>query len=144
MTVAAILKDKGPETVSVGPEETLEGAARLLSERRIGSVLVRDGSGEVLGILSERDVVRGIALHGAAALAMPVSGFMTREVVFAKPSDTVDQVLALMTERRFRHLPVRDGGQLVGIVSIGDVVKRKIEDVTEEAEMLRAFVHGAG
>lgn len=143
MTVAAILTSKGPEVVSIRPDRTLEAAARLLTERRIGALLVRDGE-EVVGILSERDIVRAVAAHGAAALAMPVAAAMTREVVFGHPADTVDKVLALMTERRIRHLPVKEEGRLVGLVSIGDVVKRRIEEVEREAEGLRAFVHGAG
>lgn len=143
MTVAAILTNKGPEVVSARPDQTLEAAAKLMTERRIGSVLVREGD-EVVGILSERDIVRTIAAKGAAALGMPVSSAMTREVVFGHPSDTVDRVLGLMTERRIRHLPVKDGGRLIGLVSIGDVVKKRIEDVEQEAEGLRAFVHGAG
>ncbi|GIX09448.1 CBS domain-containing protein [Elioraea sp.] len=143
MTVAAILNSKGPEVVAIRPDQTLEAAAKLMTERRIGSVLVMDGE-DVAGILSERDIVRAIAGHGVAALAMPVAGAMTREVVFGQPADTVDRVLALMTERRIRHLPVKDKGRLVGLVSIGDVVKKRIEDVEQEAEGLRAFVHGAG
>lgn len=143
MTVAAILNSKGPEVVTVRPDQTLESAATLMTERRIGSVLVMDGD-EIAGILSERDIVRAVAQHGAGALGMPVGSAMTREVVFGAPADTVDKVLALMTERRIRHLPVKDHGRLVGLVSIGDVVKKRIEDVLEEAENLRAFVHGAG
>lgn len=143
MTVAAILTNKGPEVVSARPDQTLEAAAKVMTERRIGSVLVRDGD-KVVGILSERDIVRTIAANGAAALAMPVASAMTREVVFGHPSDTVDKVLGLMTERRIRHLPVMEDGRLIGLVSIGDVVKKRIEDVEQEAEGLRAFVHGAG
>jgi CBS domain-containing protein len=143
MTVAAILQNKGPEVITARPDQTLETAARLMTERRIGSVLVRDGD-EVVGILSERDVVRAIAQHGAAALTQSVASAMTRDVVFGEPGDTVDKVLGLMTERRIRHLPVKDHGRLIGLVSIGDVVKKRIEDVEQEAEGLRAFVHGAG
>lgn len=143
MTVAAILNSKGPEVVTVRPDQTLESAAQRMTERRIGSALVMDGD-EVAGILSERDIVRAVAQHGVAALGMPVGAAMTREVVFGAPGDTVDKVLALMTERRIRHLPVKDRGRLVGLVSIGDVVKKRIEDVEQEAEGLRAFVHGAG
>lgn len=143
MTVAAILTNKGPEVVTARPDQTLEAAAKLMTERRIGSVLVREGD-EVVGILSERDIVRTVAAKGAAALTMPVASAMTREVVFGHPGDTVDKVLGLMTERRIRHLPVKDGARLIGLVSIGDVVKKRIEDVEQEAEGLRAFVHGAG
>lgn len=143
MTVAAILQNKGPEVVTSRPDQTLESAARLMAERRIGSVLVRNGD-EVVGILSERDIVRAIAQHSTAALTQSVASAMTRDVVFGEPDDTVDKVLALMTERRIRHLPVKDHGRLIGLVSIGDVVKKRIEDVEQEAEGLRAFVHGAG
>lgn len=143
MTVAAILNSKGPEVVTVRTEQTLGSAATLMTERRIGSVLVMEADA-IAGILSERDIVRAVAQHAAAALGMPVGSAMTREVLFGAPADTVDKVLALMTERRIRHLPVKDHGRLVGLVSIGDVVKKRIEDVLEEAESLRAFVHGAG
>ena len=144
MLVETILKEKGADVVSVAPAMTVAEAARILSARRIGSVLVRNEDGGIAGILSERDIVRGIAEQGAASLSLPVSALMTRDVVFASPADTLDSVLAVMTERRFRHLPVLDQGRLVGLISIGDVVKRKIEEVTEEAEGLRAFVQGAG
>lgn len=143
MTVAAILQTKGPEVIAARPDQTLEAAARLMTDRRIGSVLVRDGD-DVVGILSERDIVRAIARDGAAALTQSVASSMTRDVVFGELGDTVDKVLGLMTERRIRHLPVKDHGRLIGLVSIGDVVKKRIEDVEQEAEGLRAFVHGAG
>lgn len=142
MTVAAILDHKGHEIVSSRPDDTLEAIARLLSQHRIGAVLVRDAAGSILGILSERDIVRAIAAHGAQALALTASAVMTREIVYGCPSDTVDKVLSTMTERRIRHLPVVHEGKLVGFVSIGDVVKRRIADVEEEADQLRQFVAG--
>ncbi len=144
MLVETILKEKGSDVVSVAPAVNVMEAAKILNARRIGSVLVRNDDGGIAGLLSEGDIVRGIAEQGAASLSMPVSALMTRDVAFASPRDTLDSVLAVMTERRFRHLPVLDQGRLVGLVSIGDVVKRKIEEVTEEAEGLRAFVQGAG
>ncbi len=144
MLVETILKEKGSDVVSVAPAVTVMEAAKILNARRIGSVLVRNDDGGIAGLLSEGDIVRGIAEQGAAALSMPVSALMTRDVAFASPRDTLDSVLAVMTERRLRHLPVLEQGRLVGLVSIGDVVKRKIEEVTEEAEGLRAFVQGAG
>ncbi len=144
MLVETILKEKGSDVVSVAPAVNVMEAAKILNARRIGSVLVRNDDGGIAGLLSEGDIVRGIAERGAASLSMPVSALMTRDVAFASPRDTLDSVLAVMTERRFRHLPVLDQGRLVGLVSIGDVVKRKIEEVTEEAEGLRAFVQGAG
>ncbi len=142
MTVAAILDHKGHEIVSARPDDTLTTITHTLTKHRIGAVLVRDADGAVLGILSERDVVRALSAHGAAALAMTAGAVMTREVIYGTPADTVDKVLATMTERRIRHLPVMHDGKLVGFVSIGDVVKRRIADVEEEADQLRAFVAG--
>jgi CBS domain-containing protein len=142
MTVAAILDHKGHEIISSRPDDTLESIAKVLTQHRIGAVLVRDAAGTVLGILSERDIVRAIAAHGASALALTASAVMTREVVYGCPSDTVDKVLSTMTEKRIRHLPVMHEGKLVGFVSIGDVVKRRIADVEEEADQLRQFVAG--
>ena len=143
MTVAAILDHKGHEIVSARPDDSLATVATLLSQHRIGAVLVRSASNEVLGILSERDIVRALASHGAAALALTASAVMTREIVYGTPGDTVDKVLSTMTDKRIRHLPVMHEGKLVGFISIGDVVKRRIADVEEEAESLRAFVAGA-
>ncbi|MCU0889853.1 MAG: CBS domain-containing protein [Rubritepida sp.] len=142
MTVAAILDHKGHEIVSTRPDDTLQVISQLLTQHRIGAVLVRDASGSVLGILSERDIVRAVAAHGAQALMMTASAVMTRDIVYGCPSDTVDKVLATMTDRRIRHLPVMHEGKLIGFVSIGDVVKRRIQDVEEEADQLRAFVAG--
>lgn len=142
MTVAAILDHKGHEIVSTRPDDTLSAIAQLLTQHRIGAVLVRDAAGHVLGILSERDIVRAIASHGPQALTMTASAVMTRDIVYGCPSDTVDKVLATMTDRRIRHLPVMHEGKLIGFVSIGDVVKRRIQDVEEEADQLRAFVAG--
>jgi CBS domain-containing protein len=142
MTVAAILDHKGHEIVSTRPDDTLSAISQLLTQHRIGAVLVRDAAGSVLGILSERDIVRAVAAHGAQALAMTASAVMTRDIVYGCPSDTVDKVLATMTDRRIRHLPVMHEGKLIGFVSIGDVVKRRIQDVQEEADQLRAFVAG--
>lgn len=142
MTVAAILDHKGHEIVSARPDDTLANIAHTLTKHRIGAVLVRDADAVVLGILSERDIVRALSAHGAAALTMTASSVMTREVIYGTPGDTVDKVLATMTERRIRHLPVMHDGKLVGFVSIGDVVKRRIADVEEEADQLRAFVAG--
>lgn len=142
MTVAAILDHKGHEIVSTRPDDTLQVISQLLAQHRIGAVLVRDAAGSVLGILSERDIVRAVAAHGAQALGMTASAVMTRDIVYGCPSDTVDKVLATMTDRRIRHLPVMHEGKLIGFVSIGDVVKRRIQDVQEEADQLRAFVAG--
>lgn len=142
MTVAAILDHKGHEIVSARPDDSLSSIVAMLSKHRIGAVLVRDAAHAVLGILSERDIVRALAAHGAAALSLTASAVMTRDVIYGCPTDTVDKVLATMTERRIRHLPVMHEDKLVGFVSIGDVVKRRIADVEEEADQLRAFVAG--
>lgn len=142
MTVAAILHQKGHEIICARPDDSVSAIAQLLSQHRIGAILVRDAGGSVLGILSERDIVRAIATHGASALSLTASAVMTREIVYGCPSDTVDKVLSTMTERRIRHLPVVHEGKLVGLVSIGDVVKRRIADVEEEADQLRQFVAG--
>lgn len=142
MTVAAILDHKGREIVSTKPDDTLAAISQLLTQHRIGAVLVRDAAGTVLGILSERDIVRALAAHGSRALTLTGSAVMTRDIVYGCPTDTVDKVLATMTNRRIRHLPVMHEGRLVGLISIGDVVKRRIQDVEEEADQLRAFVAG--
>ncbi|QXM24121.1 CBS domain-containing protein [Elioraea tepida] len=142
MSVAAILEQKGQEIFSARPDDTLEAITRLLSRHNIGAVLIRDATDAVLGILSERDIIRAIATHGAAALLLTASAVMTRDIIYGSPCDTVDKVLATMTERRIRHLPVVEEGKLIGIVSIGDVVKRRIADVEEEADQLRQFVAG--
>lgn len=140
MTIGEILRGKGPGVVAVGPSEQLAHVARKLAEHRIGAVLVRSEDGAVLGILSERDVVRAIAEHGEASLAFPAERVMTREVVTVGLALPVQDAMATMTDRRFRHLPVVDGGKLVGLVSIGDCVKARIAEAEEEAEALRSFV----
>ena len=139
MLVSQILKQKGDMVFTVAPQETVAAAAGLLEARRVGAMVVIDGDA-VVGILSERDVVRVIARGGSAALGEPVSGCMTPDVLFAKPSETVDILLERMTDRRIRHLPVVEGGRLVGIVSIGDLVKRKIDETQAEADGLKAYI----
>ena len=144
MTVSLILKRKGGDIVTVRPDTALASVGQTLAERRIGAVLVTDAGGGVAGVLSERDVVRALAGHGAKALDMPASAFMTAEVVSAAPHDTIEHVMETMTVGRFRHVPILDGGRLVGIVSIGDVVKRRIDDAEHEAQALRDYVTQAG
>ncbi|MFN6954574.1 MAG: CBS domain-containing protein [Acetobacteraceae bacterium] len=140
MTIGGILRDKGAGVVAVGPEERLDAVARKLSAHRIGAVLVRDDAGAVIGILSERDLVRAIADRGEAALALPAAELMTRDVVTVGLSTSVQEAMEIMTDRRFRHLPVMDQGRLVGLVSIGDCVKARIAEAEQEAEALRSFV----
>lgn len=140
MLVAQILKTKGDMVFTITPEETLHAAARRLGERRVGAVVVMGPGDEVAGILSERDVARAVGEEGPAALDRPVEAVMTRDVVFAEPDHSVDHLLALMTDRRIRHLPVCRAGRLVGIVSIGDLVKMKIAEVEAEAAGLKAYI----
>jgi len=143
MTIAAILKHKGREIASVRPTATIAEAARLLSGRRIGAVVVLDTAGTLLGILSERDIVHAIAAQGARALEMTAAQLMTQEVRTAGPATTIPQAMAMMTEGRFRHLPVVEHGRLTGIVSIGDIVKARITQQEHEVDSLKAYVSGA-
>ena len=140
MNAATILKAKGREILTVRPEMTLEEAARVMAERGIGCVVVVDRPGALAGILSERDIVREIALGGAAKLKSRVADAMTRAVYCCRLSDTIDQLLAEMTMRRFRHIPVVEQGELIGLVSIGDVVKMRIAEAEMETEAMRAYI----
>jgi CBS domain-containing protein len=139
MTVRAILDLKGRDVVIIAPEKTLADAALLLSENRIGALVVVVGE-RVSGILSERDIVRAVASDGAAALANKVSDKMTGTVVTCGPQDTMAAVMNRMTAGRFRHLPVVDNGRLSGIVSIGDVVKFRLAEIERESSMLRDYI----
>ena len=140
MLVSQILRDKGDLVFTAQPGETVSAAAALLHSRRVGAMVIVDQEDAVVGILSERDIVRAIAERGAAALTEPISGCMTRNVVFATPAETVDDLLGRMTDRRMRHLPVVKDGRLMGIVSIGDLVKTKIAETEAEAENLKAYI----
>ncbi len=144
MTVAAILKHKGREIASVPPTMAIADVVRSLSARRIGAVLVLGGSNQLLGILSERDLVHALAAHGAAMLQMSASDLMTRTVQTATPATTEVEALEIMTKGRFRHLPVMDGGHLAGVISIGDVVKARIMQQECEVDSLKAYVGGVG
>ena len=142
MMVAAILKHKGNEVVSVHPTATNSDVAHLLSEKRIGAVVVRVGENPLLGVVSERDIIRALADHGAHALNMTAEQIMTRTLKTATPATTVIEAMEMMTEGRFRHLPVLEGGQMIGIVSIGDVVKARIMEQEYEVDSLKAYVAG--
>ncbi|WP_062017550.1 CBS domain-containing protein [Aureimonas sp. AU4] len=142
MSIRTILENKGREVATVDPSATLEAAAQLLAARKIGALVTLGEAGNVIGILSERDVVKAIARDGAAALGQTVSSVMTTAVTLADEETTVDEAMEIMTRGRFRHLPVCENGELlVGIVSIGDIVKRRIEEVEEEAEQMRTYIH---
>ena len=140
MTVKAILQSKGHDVLTIGPDETLADAIRLLAERRIGALVITNAQRQIAGILSERDIVRVIAKEGAAALSHAVRNAMTAKVRSCTENSSVNEVMEIMTKGRFRHLPVEKDGLLYGIVSIGDVVKRRIEDVEREAEEIRAYI----
>lgn len=139
MNVATILKAKGSDVVSVNPAVTLSDVAMLLTEKRIGAVLVME-SHKVLGIISERDIVKSMVRIGGEALHAPVRDVMTARVVTCGLNDSVDDVMDAMTEGRFRHLPVMEDGALVGIISIGDVVKHRIAETVMETEALRLYI----
>ena len=139
MLVAEILKSKGGAVYSIAPDVTLAAACAELDARRVGAMIVCDGD-QVVGVFSERDVVQAIASEGAGALARPVADFMTAEVVFAKPSETVAVLMERMTDRRIRHLPVLQDKRLTGVISIGDVVKCQIAEAKNEAESLRTYI----
>ena len=137
MKISDILNHKGSEIVAILPSETLAAAAKKLAQHRIGSLVVRDRFGRLAGMLSERDVVNAMAQYGAAALAMTVNDAMTPDVVTCRPSDTVREIMALITVRRVRHIPVCEGDKLLGIVSIGDVLKSRLDEKELELNMLR-------
>ncbi len=140
MKVESILKTKGRDVITVPPEASVAEATRLLKEKRIGAVVVSGDGTTVQGILSERDIVHALVEHGGGALEMRVSDLMTRDVVTCSPEDSIGNLMAQMTERRFRHLPVVEGGSLCGMVSIGDVVKNRLDEVETEASAMREFI----
>ncbi|HTR15389.1 MAG TPA: CBS domain-containing protein [Roseiarcus sp.] len=140
MTVARILAEKGREVFTTQPHRSLKEVIDLLAEKGVGAVVVADASMTVLGILSERDVVRVIARYGAAALNDQVSRYMTPKVTTVPRDSTIDHVMETMTEGRFRHLPVVEDGRLIGIVSIGDVVKRHVMALDSERQALREYI----
>ena len=143
MTISAILKHKGHDIAQVRPTATVAEVARVLKSRRIGAVLVLDAAEQLLGILSERDIVCSLAENGARTLEMTAAQLMTRDLHMATPRTTVVQATEMMTEGRFRHLPVLEGDRLVGIVSIGDIVKARLSQQEQEVDSLKAYVAGA-
>lgn len=139
MLVSQILRAKGDTVFTIKPADTVGMVAELLHSRGVGALVAIDAE-RVVGIVSERDVVRAIASHGESAMSRPVSDFMTVNVLFADPGETIDSLLSRMTDRRIRHLPVCRNERLVGIVSIGDLVKWKISEVEAEADGLKAYI----
>lgn len=142
-TMAALLKRKPAALIFVPPDSKIRDVVAVLAEKRIGAVVVQSAENDLLGILSERDVVRSLAANGPATLDMATSQLMTRAPTTATLATTIFEAETLMTDGRFRHLPVVDGGKLVGVVSIGDVVKSLIEEQGQEVRSLRDYVTGA-
>jgi CBS domain-containing protein len=140
MLVSQILRTKGDMVFTASPTDSVAAVAALLHARRVGAMVVIDGDRDVAGIVSERDIVRVVAEDGAAGLDKPVSACMTRDVIFAAPEESVNALLERMTDRRVRHLPVCQDQRLMGIVSIGDLVKVKIAETEAEAAGLRAYI----
>ncbi|WP_294190004.1 CBS domain-containing protein [uncultured Sphingomonas sp.] len=142
MTIATILGDKGADLVSISPDRCVADAVALLAERRIGAVPVLD-EGRVVGVFSERDVIRCLREHGASALDQSIAAVMTAPAVTVGRDDSVLGALSLMTKRRIRHLPVVEGEQVIGIVSIGDLVKYRIDRIEAEARAMRDYIQQA-
>lgn len=140
MLIAHVIRDKGRTVHTLPADATLEQAAKELHQRKVGALVVLDDGGALLGVLSERDIVREIARRGASCLGDRVSAAMTRDVITATPQESVDEGLARMTDRRIRHLPVTEEGRLAGIVSIGDLVKHKIAEAEAESAAMQAYI----
>jgi CBS domain-containing protein len=143
MLIAQILEGKGSDVIATRPEAAIAEVARVLKQKRIGALVVTDADGQLCGIISERDLARGLADHGAGLLEMKVAELMTAEVVTCTPDDGLEKLMQTMTERRFRHLPVVRDGELIGIISIGDVVKHRLQELEAETHMLHDYIHGA-
>ena len=137
MQISDILSHKGSEVVSILPSETLGAAAKKLTQHRIGALVVRDRLGRIVGMLSERDLVIALAQRSGDALAAPVSEAMSPDVITCRPGDAVRDIMALITVKRIRHVPVCDGDRLLGLVSIGDVLKSRLNEKELELNMLR-------
>jgi len=140
MKLAELLRGKSQETVKIKASKNIAEAAASLTENKIGALLVEDDAGEIVGILSERDIVGGMAPHGADLHDVAVEELMTRNVIHCSPQDTVHEAMAMMTDRRIRHLPVFEDDKLVGFISIGDLVKCRIMEVQREAEAMRSYI----
>jgi CBS domain-containing protein len=140
MTVASILKEKGRDVATVQPHHSLKDVVARLAEKRLGALVVSDSTRVPLGIISERDIIRVLALHGPSVLEEPVSTHMTRKVQTVGEEVSIDQVMSIMTEGRFRHLPIVENGVLIGIVSIGDIVRRHVDALSREREALKEYI----
>jgi CBS domain-containing protein len=143
MTVKAILSAKGTEVLTIEPTTNVAAAAKLLAERKIGALVVTGPDQRVVGIVSERDIVQELAAHGPAALDLALTEVMTRKVTTCSASDTISSVMERMSAGKFRHLPVLEQGRLAGIVSIGDVVKHRLQEMEREQSALRDYIQTA-
>jgi CBS domain-containing protein len=144
MTIATILNRKGGQVVSVSPDDSIHQVAITLAQHRIGAALVCDANGRMQGIISERDIVRGMAAQGQGTTQLKAKHLMTAQVITVAPETRVADALALMSDRRIRHLPVMQGGAVAGMVSIGDLVRARIEQAELEAAELKNYVAQAG
>lgn len=142
MQVKDILAHKSANVISIAPQHSLHAASQLLAQHKIGALLVMDDGKLPVGILSERDIVRAIAEHGVSALEFAVERAMTKDLIIALPEDDVAYLSTVMTEKRIRHLPVMRDRQVLGIVSIGDVVKAQLDHAEGEARILQQYIHG--
>ncbi len=140
MSIHTILKDKGDHVVTVPVDSSIGAVAKVLAKEKIGAALVVDADGKMCGVISERDIVRGLGAHGASVLEQGVDTLMTADVICCAPGDSVNSVMARMTDLHIRHLPVFEGDKLLGVVSIGDVVKHRIEEIESEANALREYI----
>jgi CBS domain-containing protein len=140
MSVAAIRKQKGPAVTTARPTMTLMDVANMLAAKRIGAIVIVGARGEVAGIISERDIIRALSVVGPGCLTQPVSQSMTNKVVTCQETDTVEELMAMMTARRFRHLPVMADDMLVGIISIGDLVKHHVAELKMEATAMGGYI----
>ncbi|HWB51657.1 MAG TPA: CBS domain-containing protein [Stellaceae bacterium] len=143
MNVHTILRGKGKSVVTIHPDATVERAVAVLRLRGIGALVVSDDGHNVVGIVSERDIVEALGRYGNELLELPVAEVMTSPVVTCEPEDSVAELMAEMTNRRIRHFPVLDNGRLAGIVSIGDLVKSRLDEIEHEAHSMRSFIAGA-
>jgi CBS domain-containing protein len=144
MSVSHILGVKGRAVITADPSDSVHSTAQKLAQNRIGAVVIVDPKGAIAGIVSERDIVRALADHGAASMTQTVSSIMSRTVKTCKFGDSETELMALMTTHRIRHLPVVDSGQLAGMISIGDIVKYRIEAIEREAEEMKSYISSAG
>ena len=143
MTVKTILSQKGSDVATIAPTANVADAIKTLCDRKIGALVVTGAGGRIIGIVSERDIVRTFGTHGAAALNMPLTEVMTRKVVTCEPADKMPEIMELMTTGKFRHLPVLEEDGLVGIISIGDVVKMRLAQLEHEQDALRDYIQTA-